>query len=35
MFLHNVGEVYIPEHWRHISALTHAKALLLSQNVVL
>ena len=34
MILHNVEKVYIPEHVHHISALTHARALILSKNVL-
>ena len=26
MILHNVGEMYIPEHGHYITALTHARA---------
>ena len=35
MILHNVGEVYVPEHGHHISALTHARALVINKNVLL
>ena len=35
VILHNVGEVYILEHGCHISALTLARVLTLTKNVLL
>ena len=35
MILCNVGEVYIPEKEKYKSASTHARALILSKNVLL
>ena len=35
VILHNVGEIYILEHECHISALTHAWALVLSESILL